>query len=168
MLSHSPCHEVGNSRSSICRPPADGGGDFQSPSRYGSYTDIKSSSMFAHLRRGTLKFLLFECSYVRSYSSSRCRGTSRSWLRCIVVLVLSADTEVKAYTVAVQVYLSSQSTIRSVDEGAWTPYPENRIVGVNDENIPTACLSDPESMCRTIFPGFTTVREFTIHPSPLI
>ena len=77
---------------------------------------------------------------------------------------MSTDTDLKAYTVGD--YLSSQSTIFTVDEGARTSYLENRIVGVNDDDLPTTCLSDPESMCQTMFPLSTKVCGLTTYLGP--
>ncbi|KAF8496835.1 hypothetical protein F5888DRAFT_1634853 [Russula emetica] len=65
------------------------------------------------------------------------------------------DAEARSLAYTVGVYSSSQSTIRSVNEGAWTSYPENRIVGVHDDDIPTACFSDPGSVCQTMSPRIT-------------
>ena len=65
-------------------------------------------------------------------------------------------------------YLSPLSPIWSVDKRGWAFYPENRIVDVHDDDFPTTYLSDPESMCQTMSPLFTTVCELTIYPSPLI
>lgn len=163
LISHYLCHGLGIARSSVSQSSAAGGGKFSSRSQYGSQTDIKSSSRLAPLRQGTQEFLAIEYFYIQSQSPSRCRGTFPSWLRCISVI--STDTDVKAYTMGI--YLPSQSTTWSVGEEAWTSHPENRIVRVHDDDFPTACLSNPASMCQKMPPRFTTVCELTICPNPL-
>lgn len=98
---------------------------------------------------------------VPTYSHNHQVDAEVRWLRCTPVIL--TDTDVKVSTVGV--YLSPQSTIQPVDEGAWMSFPEDRgFAGVNDDDFPTACLSDPESM----FPRFTTVCELTIYQSPLV
>lgn len=167
VLNHSLFHELGNARSSISQSPTASGGNFWLHGQY-YYANIRSSSRPAQLGlgRGAHKLLAFECSYVQSQSPGQFRGTFPSWLRCISVLVISTDTDVKAYTVFV--YSSSQSTVGSIDEGARTSYPENRIAGVREDNFLTTCNSHPESMCQTLSPRFITVCELTIYPSLLI
>ena len=160
MLSRSPYHELGNTRSTVSRSSTASGGNFWSRCQYGFQTDIKSSSSLAHLRQGTHIPLAFERPYIQSQPPSRCRGTFPSWLQC--TSVISANT---AY---IGVYSSLQSTIWSADEGSWAPYPENRIADVHVNDIPATCLSDPESMYQTMPPRFTTVCELTIYSSPLI
>lgn len=156
--------ELDDARSSISQSPTASGGNFWLHGQF-YYANIRSSPRSARLGRGAHKLLAFECSYIQSQASGQFRGTFPSWLRCISVLI-STDIDVKAYTVCI--YSSSQSTVGSIDEGAWTSYPGNRIAGVREYDFPTTSNSDPESMCQTMSPGFITVCKLPIYPSLLI
>lgn len=77
-----------------------------------------------------------------------------SWPLTVPTYSRNLQVDAEAHTVGV--YSSPQSTTRTVDEGTRTSYPESRIVGAHDFGFHTTCLSDPEFMCQTMSPRFTT------------